>query len=317
MRLGGFVMTYHRPAALGETLARLLGQSRPPERLLVLDNGGSEESRQVVGEMGDPRLLYRDLGDNLGPAGAAAAGLAWGAGEGFDWTYWGDDDDPPQSVDTLERLLDLARRCRHEPLAGVAAVGARWSWARGELVRLRDDELTGPVAVEAIGGNAQLLVSHRAVATALPRPELFWALEEIEYCLRLRRAGLVLRVDGDLMCEYRQRAGRIGLDLRRRWLPGLERHQLWRVYYKARNYVHLMRRTFDRPDLARREVVKGVARAAAGFARGLGYGGALARMQLGGLIDGYRDRLGRTVEPSAASVPRPVLSSGRTRRPIP
>ena len=39
MRLGAFVMTYRRPVVLGQTLARLLEQSRPPERLLVQRHG--------------------------------------------------------------------------------------------------------------------------------------------------------------------------------------------------------------------------------------------------------------------------------------
>lgn len=297
MKLGAFVMTYRRPETLRDTLRRLLAQSRPPDEIRVLDNGSSQETLRMVRELEDARLRYVDLGDNLGPAGAAAAGLRWARQEDFEWTYWGDDDDPPQSEDTLERLLDFAARSSASPLAGVAAVGARWSWDRGVLVRLGDEELAGAIPVDAIGGNAQLLVARRALDVAMPRPELFWGLEEIEYCLRLRQAGLELRVDGDLMYEYRQRAGRMRLELRKRWVSDLAPEQLWRHYYRTRNYIHLMRRTFDRPRLARREALKGVARALAAFSRGPRFGVRFATLQLRGVVDGYRDRLGRTVSP--------------------
>lgn len=314
MRLGGFAITHRRPEVLRETLLRVLDQEGAPDEVMVIDNGRCEATRAVVRDLRGRGVDYLDPGDNLGPAGASALGLEWALGRGHDWIYWCDDDDPPRTHDTFARLRSLAARREtagpdgRPPVAAVAAVGARWDWRHGRLVRPSDDELAGPVEVDAIGGNSQLLL--RAIAVrevGLPDPALFYGWEEIEYCLRLRRAGFRLLVDGDLMHRYRSLAGRLGATAR----PGATpRSALWRDYYAARNYVYLMRRRFGRPDLARREAVRAVARTARALGRGPGYALATARHQIRGVADGYRERLGRTLEPRAKDPPTPDTGEG-------
>jgi hypothetical protein len=58
-----------------------------------------------------------------------------------------------------------------------------------------------------------------------------------------------------------------------------------------------MRRTFARPDLARREAARALARSLTAWGRGPGYGLRFGALQLRGVVDGYRGRLGRTVPP--------------------
>jgi hypothetical protein len=57
----------------------------------------------------------------------------------------------------------------------------------------------------------------------------------------------------------------------------------------------MMRRTFMRPDLARKETVKAIVRTIFSWFRGVRYGAAFSRLQLRAVLDGYRDRMGRTV----------------------
>lgn len=312
MKVGGFVITYRRPAVLEETLATLAAQSRPLDEILVIDNASSPETAQVVAE--SPVATYLDAGDNLGPAGAAAVAIRRALARGLDWIYWGDDDDPPQTPDTLERLLRLADSRTDRHLAGVAAFGARWDWQRGELVRPGDDELSGPLSIDAAGGNSQLLLRREAIeAVGIPKAALFFGLEEIEYCLRLRRLGFELWVDGDLLREYRRLAGRLGADRRRRAVTPLAPAQLWRQYYHTRNYIHLMRSEFDHPRLARREAAKALARALLSFCRGPRLGLRFAALQLRGVVDGYRGRLGRTVPPTVKTGGNSPLRQSVTR----
>lgn len=306
MRLACFVITYRRPERLREILAAYAGQTRPPDHVLVVDNGDPGPTREAIAGRRDLSVEHRALGDNRGPAGAAAAALARLAGDGWEWMLWADDDDPPRFPDTLERLLRLAAAEDGPELGGVGAVGARFDWRRGRIVRLADDELAGRPEVDVVGGGHSLILHRRAVAAAgLPDERLFFGLEEVEYCLRVRRAGLRLVVDGPLMHRHRAGAGRLGHAVRRSPLPAAGAEALWRRYYTVRNYVFMMRQTFGRPDLSRREAARAAARAAAGFLRGPRYGVALARVQLAAVADGYRGRMGRTVEP------RPKPGSGR------
>ena len=130
-KLAAFVMTFDRPEALRGTLGLLLAQSRPPEKIVVIDNGGSAATAAVIEGLGDPRVTHVRMHENLGPAGAAACGLRSLSEEGYDWIYWGDDDDPPQTPDTLQKLLDL---CERGGLPGRSTLSGR-EWIRKRASR--------------------------------------------------------------------------------------------------------------------------------------------------------------------------------------
>ena len=298
--LGGFVTTFRRGPILETTLSCLFEQTKPPRRILVIDNAGDEEVRRIVEGLGESRLEYVGLARNEGPAGAAALAIRRLVDEGFEWIYWGDDDDPPLVGDALERLGRLAGRHEGDDLGAVASSGIRWNWRTGEADRLPNEALMGDLAMDAAGGNQQLVI-HRRVPDRIgvPNASLFFGLEEIEYCLRMRRSGFQLMVDGTLAFECRDLSGHLSR------IPGrdlLRRHPeaaLWRRYYATRNYVYLMSRTFGRRDLAARETAKALLRAATGWRYGIRYGAAMSRFQWRGIIDGWRGRLGLTVAPSA------------------
>ena len=108
-----------------------------------------------------------------------------------------------------------------------------------------------------------------------------------------------LMIDGDLALRFRTDAGRLNLERPHSWRPPDPYHAVWRRYYVTRNYIHWMRRELGHPDLARREAVRALGRAASSWARGPRYGARYSGLVLRGIVDGYRDRLGRTVEPVA------------------
>jgi GT2 family glycosyltransferase len=294
--IGTFILTYDRPEALRGTIEALLGQTSPPDLLAVVDNGTSAETKAVVDSF--EGVDYVPTGENLGSAGGTAFGMEWVIGQGLDWAHSVDDDDPPRTADTVERLRALIARQDDGTLGAVAAVGSRWNWETGTYARIPDDELHGDLPVDTIGGNAQLTVRREVIETiGPPDRRLFFGFYDPLYSLTLGQAGWRLMVDGDLTREYRTRAGRLDLQRPRRWRPGDPYHALWRRYYVTRNYVHYMRRVLGRPDLARREAARALGRSASSWLRGPAYGARYTRLQLRGVLDGYRDRLGRRVEP--------------------
>lgn len=316
MHFAAFVITYRRPAVLARTLTRLREQSLAPERILVMDNDPMRSAASVVERPGSA-VEYRPLDANRGPAGAAAVALAELAAEGapWSWIYWGDDDDPPEDPDCLARLVRLGEHEQDEaesggkvPVGAVALSGVLWDWRRGRPRRVPDEALSGAVEVDAVGGGGQLLLSRRAVAAVgLPDERLFWGFEDHEYCLRLRRAGYRILVDGEALLERRRAAGRLGFVPRRSPVPRGVPDDLPRLYYATRNPVFALRTTFGRPDLARRQALRAVVRSLAAFRRGPRYGLATARALLTGVWHGYRGRLGRheglTLDRSGEDVP--------------
>jgi hypothetical protein len=212
--------------------------------------------------------------------------------------YWGDDDDPPQTADSIERLLELAAAAGDD-IGGVGSTGALWDWSTGKIQRIPDDDLSGVIDVDVIGGNQQLIIRSEAVKKAgLPDTRLFFGFEELEYCLRLRVAGYRLVVNGEVMRECRARAGRLNLAAPSRLRDCYPYNAMWRGYYSTRNYIFAMNRTFRRPDLARYEALKAVGRACLSWRRGPRVGAAVTMLQMRGIIDGVFGHMGRTVTPA-------------------
>jgi GT2 family glycosyltransferase len=300
MKFGTFVMTYNRPAILQKTLQAIANQSVTPDLVLVVDNGDAPETKRVADNFATLPVRYHSMGENTGPAGAAAFGLEWLVNEGFDWIYWVDDDDPPVFKETLERLLKLACHDESTKIGGVGSVGSRFNWSVGEEERFPDSALQGTLDVDSIGGNQQMILSSKMVSeVGFPEPTLFFGKEELEYCLRLRRAGYRLLVDGPFMYEHRVRVGRQNLQRTRNVVPVASFKNLWQRYYTSRNYIYMMQNTFQRPDLARREVAKALVRMAASWKRGPKYGAAFAHLQSRAIVDAYRGAMGRTISPNS------------------
>ncbi len=296
MKFGAFIVTFNRPAILKKSIECLLEQTRTPDLIVVVDNGTSEDTKLVAQGFPNEKVVYEATGANLGSAGGFAYGVKWLYERGYDWMYCGDDDNPPRTIDTLERLLEIA--CTADNVGVVGTVGARWDWEKGEIQRLPDEMLNGILNVDFIGQDQRFTVHRKVVETVgLPNGRLFFGYPDLEYCLRIRQAGYRLLVDGRLMWEYRAQTKRLNLEKKRSLLPRRSYSSIWRNYYTTRTYIHMMRYTFQRPELARREALKACGRILFSWARGPRYGAAFSVLQLRGVLDGYLGRLGRTVKP--------------------
>jgi hypothetical protein len=131
----------------------------------------------------------------------------------------------------------------------------------------------------------------------LPDARLFFGFFDPEYILRIKMAGYRLLIDGDLMREYREKAGRLNLKQQRSLVPRYPYDSIWQRYYRTRNYIFMMKTTFQRPELARREALKAIFRTFTSWLRGPRYGAAFTGLQVRGVLDGYLGRMGRTVPP--------------------
>ena len=92
------VPTYNRAALLGECLDSLLNQDRRPEEILVVDDGSSDGTPDVVRSKDGPVRYLRQ--ENAGKAAALNRALAAVSGE----AVWIVDDDDLAPPDALVRL---------------------------------------------------------------------------------------------------------------------------------------------------------------------------------------------------------------------
>lgn len=117
-RITAIVPTYNRAAFLAEAVAALQAQTRPPEEIIVWDDGSTDSTPETAAALARqgpvPLRLFR--GENAGKAAALNRALAEARG---DYVWICDDDDlaRPDAAERLAGLLDA------DPAAGVAGGG--------------------------------------------------------------------------------------------------------------------------------------------------------------------------------------------------
>jgi glycosyltransferase involved in cell wall biosynthesis/Flp pilus assembly protein TadD len=126
------IPNYNQGDYLIECIQSLLRQSRPPQEILVVDDGSTDHSREVLKRhaLEEPSLRYLCLPRNMGAAEACAQGLAAASG---DLVYHSAADDPvlPKFIEASATLLE-----RH-PQAGLCVTDFRGIYANGDWETVR------------------------------------------------------------------------------------------------------------------------------------------------------------------------------------
>jgi glycosyltransferase involved in cell wall biosynthesis len=272
--------------------------------LIVVDNDPRPDNQEIV-RRSYPKteaLEYFPTPENIGPAGGIALGMTrvLEFADDRDWILLLDDDNPPHSetlIGDLERF-GASMLAKDALTAGVGRVGARFDWRQARLVamsRIAEGQLDNAVSVDVIGsGHFPLYLTAAVKAVGPFATELFFGADDVEYGLRLRKAGYSLYADSSLWRQAGELDGRIGLDVR----PSIRLSEpSWRRYYGLRNLIHILR-SFGRTRTALRiSLVRGIAKPLANLALRPQASLKYLRMNLRACRDGWTGRLGRTLEP--------------------
>ncbi|MBC6369028.1 glycosyltransferase family 2 protein [Algoriphagus sp. AK58] len=268
LKLGGFIVTYNRPATLLATIQAIFSQTHPPDFLWVVDNSENLETDHAVATLLDSRIRCHRMGYNAGPAGAAAKGLELCTAEGADWIFWGDDNDPPFRDDCFERLLAIKDI---NPYCGVlGTVGHFFDRKKGVIKRIQTRLLERKdwIEVDSIAGGMCMLVSAKVVkAGIVPNKDLFFGFEELDFCLKLSRQGFTLIVDCGLFLEARKATNR--LDFHQPVYS--KKGNLVREYYSLRNLLYIAD-SLTQQTMKTRLIGKWTVKAFYGYRYGLSYG---------------------------------------------
>jgi glycosyltransferase involved in cell wall biosynthesis len=304
--LVGVLVTFRRPSELSGILDRLEHQDRRLDHLIVIDNSPSPETENIVGgRRGAARSVeYLPMAENVGFAGGVARGMkrALELTTSRDWVVVLDDDDPPTFRSVLGELERFAIEMeeRDPRTAAVGLTGARFDWRRGRIRRVPDAELEGAaVPVDYVSGGNIPFYSVSVIREVGPFLEpLFFGLSEIEYGLRLRRAGYSIYGHGELWFRGRAGAGRLNTVIR----PSLLLPELgWRRYYSLRNTIYVLR-TYGHPGSAVWvTLVRGLAKPIVNLLVTPRSAIRHLRLNWRACRDGWAGRMGRVVEPDARS----------------
>lgn len=232
-------MTYQRADILPQTLQALLNQTFPPQYILVVDNSHDHATEKLISDLSNPHIGYHRVGYNSGPAGAAHFGLKILAEQGYQWIYWGDDDDPPRTLDMFETLIGHIQAPERN-MGQIGFVGHRFNIKNATIVKTSNDELNGEglLPVDTISGGMCKIVNAEVVkAGVLPDETLFFGFEELDFDLKLKSAGYSSVVDKSLFLSERIKAGK-GNDANE--LTTRHFNTSWREYYSIRNLLFIL-----------------------------------------------------------------------------
>ena len=259
-RVCAFVLTRNRRELLVECLAALAAQSRPPDRIVVLDNAsedGTEELLRERGWLSRDDVLYRRAPANLGSAGGYGAGLRLALEQQPDWIWLMDDDAEPRAG-ALAGLLG-APPARDPAVAGLAPAvvhpdgsidGHHRCSLRGLVVPLpaRAYRVGTYATVDCASWVGHLVRADAARAAGDPRTEFFLMYDDAEWSLRLRRHGRIALVPEAEVVHKLPIGGRTQTVRSRAWNRILRTghastpaESFWRSLYGIRNFMFLRR----------------------------------------------------------------------------
>ena len=115
------VPTFNRAQMLQECVASLLRQTQPPLEIIVVDDGSTDDTAEVVRRMPAPvRYLYKS---NAGKPAALNFALPHATGQ---WIWFFDDDDValPRSIEARLQALPAAPDAR--------VIISRFVWGRND-----------------------------------------------------------------------------------------------------------------------------------------------------------------------------------------
>lgn len=193
------IVTRDRPALLAQCLIAVLGQSRRPDLVIVVDNASGPETRDFLRMYSGIRVLRLPL--NVGGAGGFHAGIELALQDGADWLWLMDDDGRPHNAGCLRSLLRTAVSHRAE-MVGALVVDVDRPERLSFPVRIAGRTLFDVTAIETHGPvsgfahlfNGALISAALFCRIGLPDPRFFIRGDEVEFLFRAReaRARIVL-----------------------------------------------------------------------------------------------------------------------------
>ena len=227
----------------------LLRQKRRLQEIIVVDNASSDETCSLL-RTRYPEVTLLRMPENVGMAGALAAGLMYAAfTQRHDWIWMFDQDSvpSPHALEVmLEELQQLVGSASEVGLLATLPVDKNieksstpWLW-RNRFIKPSAQLFNQSILFADLVITSGSMVRREVVEEiGFPRSDFFIDFVDYEYCLRARSHGYKIAVITKALLYHE-----VGKAQKVRFLRG--RYHLWsehrpfREYYYSRNLVYIV-----------------------------------------------------------------------------
>ena len=245
-RIAAVVLNFRTPDETLLAVKSLLASRRPLDDLIVVNNDSTDDTRERLKAV-RAEITYFHTGTNLGFSGGMNQGIRAALARGADRVLLVNSDVivPPDAVEHLEQSLSSVPGAgiagpvvlaRSEP-DRIASLGISYAPLSGRMrhrgngtyIAERQPTPKNQV-VDGVSGCLMLIRREVFDAIGLLDEDYFFSFEDLDFCLKARRAGFVTVLAG-AAAVYHEGGQSLGAQSPRRF------------YFAARNHLRLARRT--------------------------------------------------------------------------
>lgn len=239
------VVTYNRKVLLKECLAAVLGQDRPVDRIVLVDNASTDGTLQMV-ETEFPKIKFPQveivrMPKNRGGAGGFHEGMRVAQTTGMEWLWLLDDDTIPNR-DALHELFTARERFPEPSRPDLLSSKAIWKDGTVHPMNIpwvtRDDAEISFLAAQygtlplRTATFVSLLIHRRFIPEfGLPIADYFLGGDDVEYTARILQGNLGIAVPSSVVLHSTAEKSSA--------LEG----PAWKFYYYVRNTVWMLSRS--------------------------------------------------------------------------
>ncbi len=196
------VVTFNRKNLLRRCLRAVLGQTRAPDKVLVVNNASTDGTHEVLAKE-FPQVEVLNLPKNIGGAGGFYEGIKWAYERGFEW-IWAMDDDGMPYRDNLQNLMNTSVDLMMRGSLVISSTDATEEKLAFKMLSEGGKEISTHSEARSQAGtqgvifgwvtlyNGVLIQRKLVERIGLPLKDLFIWGDELEYFWRAKNAGVPL-----------------------------------------------------------------------------------------------------------------------------
>lgn len=190
---------YNGGKYLRESIDSILNQTYTDFEFIIIDDGSTDNSKDIIGSYGDPRIITVSR-ENRGLVSTLNEAIDLAKGE----YIARQDDDDISSLDRLQKEVDYLNREKNIVLVGssIGVIDENGDKTAEHRVLLNDLEIRAELSIRSPFAHGSVMFRRDAAVKAGVYRDAFWPAEDFDLWVRLSNQGKMANID-ELLYLYR------------------------------------------------------------------------------------------------------------------